>query len=1219
MNPHRRRAALRVGGAVISASLLLLVERCGREAEPARRAGLDGAQAPAVTADRAKPAPQPAPGLRPPLAPRPTTGAPRRWTGPPADSSLRGLVVGRPRRSATLVAANDALQPPALPAPDVQPPPVPSPGAEPGAPEPGAVARPATRTDRIAALALPPLAPDGPPTAPAAASEPDPPLAAAPAPSAPPRPAAAAEVPSLQGLAGVVQPREPLLGLADAEHRAAPAEPPPPSPLTLPAAAPPANDNAPLPRPAAEPPASGPTPSPAHPDAAATLPPAPLAAAQSDPVAPPAPAAPAPPATAAATTPAAPMPEPTAAVAANTPAAPAATAPITAVPVAGTPVPRGGDGLVRAAEPVAGFADDDELILEIATARNELTGTIIAYTQGGIPYLPLGEIARFLDLAVTVSDGGRYATGWAIDPTRTITLNLREGTVTIDGQTRKLAPGDAVAFDGELYLRAERFGDLFPLTLTPNLRSQTVTVQTRVPFPFEQRLARETAREQLRGRLQRRDGRGFPKVATPWRALDLPLLDSEWRLASDTTRGTRSEADLRLAGDFAWLTARAFVSGDSQNGLTAARLELGRRDPDGGLLGPLGATAFGLGDVTSTPLAMGPASVAGRGLFLGNAPLERASVFDRIELRGDMPDGFEAELYRNNILIDSASGPDNGQYRFLNVPVEFGLNVFRVVLYGPQGQRRETVRQISVGDGRIGAGELVYAASAVQKNRTLFNLQGRDYQPGADDGSLRATAEAQYGLSGGLTGALGAAWYERFGARHWLATGGLRSGFAGFAVKLDLGLSDGAGRALGLGLARKLGGFSVTLNHAEYGGRFVDEVRAFSDQPLRRATELAFNGALRLGAAGLSLPTNGLVRNLAFADGRRVLTGSLNQTLPLSRGLQLSNLLEFNRTSQPLFGTTTQLRGAFDLASLARRSTQLRASLGYELTPRSRIASAAVQVDRRIGPDTTLTATAAHMFEAGQDRFGLSAIHRFPRFAVALDGAYSTRPAQYTAMLRVSFSLGRNPLDGRLFMSQTGLASGGAIALHAFRDLDGDGRFSPGEPPLGDVRFFAGSENQATDAAGHVLLGKLGDGARTSVRIDADSLPDINLAPVSEGIELSPRPGRIHVESFPVRALGELDGTAYFRTAEGERGVSGVIVLLLDPGGRPAARTRTGSDGSFWFEKVVPGPYRLALDPGQAERLKIQLVGEPAVTIGRDGAGQRLDLHLQAREPTGTP
>lgn len=1202
MTPSRRRAALRVGGAVISASLLLLVERCAQESRPASRPSAGTARVPGRPSHVAIPPP---PTQSAQVRPGPMSGSLRpQAVRADGDTALHGLVAALPgrERSGLVAAPIPAPIPANVPANDPgrgaemeQAPDRPAPPT--GAPASGLVAPlhdllPATTPrEPLLGLAATPVAgptPDGtaamagdravPPRAALtdraavvpgfandnAATLPDAPPALSPAPSPPPSPAALATATASAPVSGVPDaapdsPTDPspgpvtawqpadLASSSPAAHTMPPAEPEP--------------RPAPVPSRAVDAPSAGPAQPP---------PPAPSAS-------------------------------PAGAATAQPAISPTTTGPKTS-------------GIAAAPAPLTGFSDDDELILELTTPRRELSGTIIAYNRGGVPYLPLGEIARLLDLAVTVSDGGRYAAGWVLDPARTVTLNLRDGTLTVAGETRKLAPDDAAAFDGELYLRADRFADLFPLTLTPNLRAQTVTLQTRVPFPFEERLARETARDQLQSRQGRRDGHGLPRVATPWRLADVPLLDSELRLASDTNRGTRAEADLHLAGDLAWLTARSFLSLDTRGGLTAARLELGRRDPDGALLGPLGATAFGLGDVTSTPLAMGPASVAGRGAYIGNAPLERASVFDRIELRGDMPAGFEAELYRNNVLIDTATRPEGGQYRFLNVPVEFGLNLFRVVLYGPQGQRREIVRQVSVGDGRLGPGELVYSASAVQKNRSLFDLQGRDYIQGPDDGALRTAAEVQYGFTGGLTGTLGGAVYDRFGTRHWLATGGLRTGFAGFAVKLDLGLGDGASRALGLGVARKLGGFSVTLNHAEYGGRFVDEVRSFSDQPLRRATELTINGALALGGEGsaLRIPVNGLARNVVYADGRQVLAASLTQTVPLARALQLSNLVEFNRTSQPLFGTTTQLRGSFDLTTLSRRSFQLRAGLGYTLAPTAQITAAALQVDRRIGVNTTLSASAGHTFQAGQNRFGLAAIRRFERFSLALDGAWSSRPNQYAAMLRLSFSLGRNPLDGRLFMAQPGLAGGGAVALHAFRDLDGDGRYTPGEPPLPEVRFFAGSENRATDADGRVLLGRLGDGPRTSVRIDADSLPDINLAPATAGIELAPRAGRIHVAEFAVRALGELDGTALFRTAAGEKGVSGVVVLLRDPTGKIAARTRTGADGAFWFEKLTPGRYAVTLDAAQSERLGVRLAVPVTVMVGNDGEASRTVLHLEA-------
>jgi len=64
------------------------------------------------------------------------------------------------------------------------------------------------------------------------------------------------------------------------------------------------------------------------------------------------------------------------------------------------------------------FTPDNELIFQIDTQRHEMSDTIVGYHYRGTTFLPLGEMARFLDLAVTVSDDGHYASGWVIDPHR---------------------------------------------------------------------------------------------------------------------------------------------------------------------------------------------------------------------------------------------------------------------------------------------------------------------------------------------------------------------------------------------------------------------------------------------------------------------------------------------------------------------------------------------------------------------------------------------------------------------------------------------------------------------------------------------------------------------------------------------------------------------------------------------------------------------------------
>ena len=869
--------------------------------------------------------------------------------------------------------------------------------------------------------------------------------------------------------------------------------------------------------------------------------------------------------------------------------------------------------------PAPVISEDDELILQIETPQGEMSDTVVAYGLRQGVYLPLGALTRFFDLAISVSDDGHYASGWFLDEKRTITLNLRDGTLMVAGRAVPLGRGDAVAYEGELYLRAERFSDLFPLDLKVDLRAQTIAVKTREPFPFEERMAREASRERLGSRAGQSGGRDpgqrFAREPTPWRALSTPLGEVELRALTDDDLGTRVEGDLRLAGDLAFMTARAYASVSSRDGLTAARFELGRRDPDADLLGPLKATEFQLGDVSTGALPIGLRGISGRGAFVTNAPLEQASIFDSVDLRGDLADGYEVELYRNNTLIGSTRTPVNGQYAFLQVPVDFGLNVFRLVFYGPQGQRREVVRRISVGDGRLSPGQFVYSVGAAQKDVNLLAVRGPQFSPAADYGAWRATAQLAYGLSRDLTATLGAGFWETAGRQHWLATTGLRSAIGATALRLDLGVQDRGGHTIELGMGGKLLGMAYTLNHAEYGGGASDEVRAFTADPLRRASELNLNTTLHFGSgpAARAMPLTSQVRRIEFADGRHQTDAALRASLPLGSVL-VSNTFDYSALSAPGSPASHRLLGTFDLATLTGSRTRYRASLGYGLAPHAELQSATLEADRRFGESTMVRAAVTHTLTDHQTTLGLSAVRRIGPVNLAFDGSYGFPTRNFSLALRVGFSFGRNPLDGRMFMARPGLTSGGVVALRAFADANSNGRLDPGEAPVPDVTFLSGTEESHSDKAGRALIGNLGDGNRASIRVDADSMPDIAIAPARPGIEIVPRPGRIHVSDFAIVTLSDIEGTAYFRAESGTRAVSRLQLRLLRADGTIAARTRSESDGFFLFERLPAGEYRLELDPQQAATLKIRLEAPVVLTLGGKASVLRQSITVKSTQ-----
>ena len=867
----------------------------------------------------------------------------------------------------------------------------------------------------------------------------------------------------------------------------------------------------------------------------------------------------------------------------------------------------------------APFTYDDELILQVQVAGINATDTILAYGNRAGVYLPFGELSRILDLAIRISDDGNYASGWFLDEDRTLSINLRDGTIVTPAGTTPLPEGLAVAFEGEMFLRTDGFATLLPLEVEANLRAQRIVLTTLEPFPFEERMARDAARSRLNNRASPTEQRRWPREDTPYLLASVPMADVELRAISDTTRGERIEGDLHLAGDLAFMTAQAYLSATSDEGLVAALVTLGRRDPDGDMLGPLQATEFQIGDVATTSMPLGLRGAAGRGLFVTNQPFESVSVFDQVDLRGVLPDGYEVELYRNDILVDATREAVNGQYEFLQVPVDYGINVFRLVFYGPQGQRREEVRRISVGDGRLTPGQLVYSFGAVERSVNTLGVTGPEFRAGDRYGDWQAVGELAYGITSDITAVASGAWFEDDGESRWLATAGVRTGLGGLALRADAGASDGGGYAAGLGIGGQALGGGFALSHFEYRGGFVDETHAFTSQPLARTTELDFNTSLNVGGIvpGTYLPISLRARHIEFADGQQRSTAALRASMRLP-GFIASNTIEYSRTAAPDVPSFSRLAGNFDLATFNQSDTQLRGSLGYRITPDPAITSVAAEVNHALDDRTVVRGSAGYLFASDDLALGLSAIREFDDFTLALDGRYTVGQGDYAVALRVGFALGRDPSRGRFFVDRPGLASSGALSARVFHDLDGDGIFGEADRPLPGVDVAVYNNVGTSGEDGFLRIPNLGDGNRVSVQVDQSSLPDILLAPARRGIEIVPRPGRIHTTDFAIVSLSEVEGEVTFGAAAGGRGVSGLRLQLRragdDAGSEPKHFARTERGGYFFFEQVTPGNYEIVIDPEQAERLGICLDSPSFIDIAPTGDIYSLALEVASCE-----
>ena len=186
------------------------------------------------------------------------------------------------------------------------------------------------------------------------------------------------------------------------------------------------------------------------------------------------------------------------------------------------------------------------------------------------------------------------------------------------------------------------------------------------------------------------------------------------------------QAAVAAAGEIAHLSYDAMLSTDDKGARIRSGLRAYRSDPEGGLLGPLNATHFGVGDVAglSSRLVRGS---SGRGAVVTNRPLFNPVAFDRTRFEGDLPAGWDAELYRNGELLAFSRSDGSQRYVFDDVPMIYGDNRFEIILYGPQGQQRSRLEYLNVGQNQVPAGKTWYWAGISQPGKNLVgDLVGRD-------------------------------------------------------------------------------------------------------------------------------------------------------------------------------------------------------------------------------------------------------------------------------------------------------------------------------------------------------------------------------------------------------------------------------------------------------------------------------------------------------------
>jgi hypothetical protein len=779
--------------------------------------------------------------------------------------------------------------------------------------------------------------------------------------------------------------------------------------------------------------------------------------------------------------------------------------------------------------------------------------TVAAYRVRSEALLPLTQFLQLAEVLFRLSPEGRLEA--TLDPGRVrLVIDAARDTMSLGAHRVRLEPEFRRFVDGEIYVGAERLGDLLGLLLHVDWAELTVTVMDPGTLPVARRLRRESARTAF---LRRGDG--------PMTDLSLGLERPRWDgLVFDYSLLAPSQNTL---GGGMYTAA---LGGDALGG----SLQVGVRS-----VGPLdsGAVRFEgswngvwhdprLAQVRlGTGITTGPRPRPQNGVLVTNAPFVRPSLVGAMPFGGRLEPGWSIEAYRGGDLVAYDSTDALGRF-LMELPVRYGENPVDFVAYGPFGEMREFNRTYRL------------LESLLPSRRFEYGVSGGACVD-ADCDAI-ANVDLRYGLSRRWTVAAGA-------DRVWRPSA--PDLFHPYAALTGAPTND-------WGITVEAVGDAYTRASVQYEPSLAVSVAAEATAFDRGVVQPMFTDGSRRSQWLLTgfvrpAPQRGYFFFDASLAGERTVAGStLKGRIGASALTGIARLLpyvRFDRQSAAGVSTTQTFVGlsAFVLPRpqwgpvLGR--IWMRATAELERVPGFTTASLVMGRDLVAG---VRLETGANWSRGGGVGVVLTLASYLPsvRALTTVDVPYG-RATSATQFVQGSVLWDR--AAGRLAAAPGPSLERAGLAGHVFQDENGDGRWQPGEPPVVGARVFVGTLTAVSDSNGAYRVWDLIPFEPVVVRVDSISLDSPLLVPALGTVSVVPGPNRFRALDVPIATAGVIEGRVVRGEGSGRKGVAGVTLILTDRRRGTARRLVTFSDGDFYLLGVIAGEYELRVDPRSLEAL----------------------------------
>lgn len=799
--------------------------------------------------------------------------------------------------------------------------------------------------------------------------------------------------------------------------------------------------------------------------------------------------------------------------------------------------------------------EENERIMEVALKDGSvLSNGMISYAVGEEWFMPIGELAESLGLAIQVTTTFSKAHGFILEESRLFSLDLKPCLVKTNGKIEKFNCKKAQVRGDEIFVESHLLERWFPIRFQIDTYRSKIIITPTEKLPFQARKDRERDASLLKSQFSNYDP-GYPHLVALHKWFEPPLFDQQLQFTRNFTplgNTNTFQHTTEIGAELFGLESYGYITGNEKK-IDQWQASFARHDPNGKLLGPLALTEIRMLYLGLPPIPLITQGKSGRGLLLSSYPLNAPDTFTNHTFQGPLTAGWEVELYRNDYLIDRVVSSSSGQYAFRNVALQYGRNQFRLTFYGPRGERRDEYQTYNIDASVIRPGRHDYRLGfAVLPNSTRrLSLQ---YEQSVLP-SLSANA-------GYLRDDLPADGFGYFGLNGFLG---------GFLFRATGAASQVHGQAAEVGVATGLGPVTLSAKFDKMFGGFKSELLNPTDGPLV--------DTLSEATITHPLPIQPAIGMSWSALDKRFVDHTSETSI---RNVLSTNIGPFfvNHEVAYTFHQTPSLLGKLNL-NILRFISHIRLGVEYYT---DRFKAVETELQQRIEDSFSVSLLLRKELVDNVTQAHLLATKLFKEASIGLDLA-STGNKNYSAGILLSYSLNREPPLGGWQLNRGPEVQMGSASVFVFLDKNHNGKWDEGEAGIPNITVIVNQReaDYVTGPEGSVYIGKLQPFTNVDLSVSNTSFQDPFLRPTKKGYRIVPRPGRIVQANFPVSVVGEIDGHVQMEDARGRRPKRGVKVELLSPNGKVLDTQTTDYDGVYVFEDVVPGKYILRIQNAQLQ------------------------------------